>query len=79
MIFDLGVSLAIAGANTDFLPNTYREVTSMKLGGTATGATIAGMGDVAWTFSYNDGDIAIMYPPLTLAYAANKNSCKRLR
>lgn len=74
VILDTGASLAITGAKTDFQPNTNWEVTSLKLGGMAAGATIAGMGDVAWTFSYNDGDVAIMYPPLTLAYAANKNS-----
>ena len=51
VIFDTGASLAITGNKQDFLPNTYKEVHSLKLGGMAAGATINGAGDIAWTFA----------------------------
>ena len=38
------------------MTNTYEEVQSLKLGGMATGATIEGVGDIAWTFACNNGD-----------------------
>ena len=56
VIFDTGASHAITGDKSDFLPNTYREVHSLKLGGMAAGATINGVGDIAWTFGCNNGD-----------------------
>ena len=56
VIFDTGASLAITGDKEDFIKDTYHEVTSMKLGGMASGATIAGCGNVVWTFACNNGD-----------------------
>ena len=56
VIFDTGTSLVITGKKSDFLPNTYQEVHSLKLGGMATGTAINGVGDVAWTFGCNNGD-----------------------
>ena len=47
VFFDTGASLAITGDKSDFLPNTYREVHSLKLDGMAAGATIHGVGDIA--------------------------------
>ena len=51
IIFDTGASLVITGDKQDFLPNTFKEVTSLKLGGMAAGALITGAGNVAWIFS----------------------------
>ena len=56
IIFDTGASLAITGDKQDFLPSTYHEVTTLKLGGMAAGASITGVGDVAWTFACSNGD-----------------------
>ena len=56
VIFDTGASLAITGQKQDFITNTYEEVQSLKLGGMAAGATIEGVGDIAWTFACNNGD-----------------------
>ena len=56
VIFDTGASLAITGDKQDFLPNTFKEVTSLKLGGMAAGAPITGEGNVSWTFPCNNGD-----------------------
>ena len=56
VIFDTGASLAITGQRSDFLPNTYQEVHSLKLGGMAAGAEISGVGEIAWTFGCNNGD-----------------------
>ena len=54
VIFDTGASLAITEHKQDFIANTYEEVHSLKLGGIAAGATIEGVGDIAWTFACND-------------------------
>ena len=56
VIFDTGASLAFTGNKQDFLPNTYKEVHSLKLGGMAAGATIDGAGDIVWTFAFSNGD-----------------------
>ena len=56
VIMDTGASLAITGDKNDFLPNTYKEITSLKLGGMAAGTSIDGLGDVAWTFSCDNED-----------------------
>ena len=56
IIFDTGASLAITGERNDFLPQTFREVTTLKLGGMAAGAPITGKGNVAWTLSCDNGD-----------------------
>ena len=56
MIFDTGASLAITGHKQDFIVNTYEEVHSLKLGDMAAGASIEGVGDIAWTFACNNGD-----------------------
>ena len=56
VIFDTGASLAITGQRSDFLPNTYQEVHSLKLGGMAAGAAIDGVGEIAWTFRCNNGN-----------------------
>ena len=53
---DSGASLAITGDRQDFLPDTYQEVKSLKLGGMAGGTAIDGLGDVAWTFQCDNGD-----------------------
>jgi len=47
IIFDTGASLAITGDRNDFLPDTYEEVTTLRLGGMASGAPITGKGNVA--------------------------------
>ena len=56
IIFDTGASLAITGDKQDFLPNTFKEVAPLKLGGMAARALITGAGNVAWTFSCENGD-----------------------
>ena len=50
VIFDTGASLAITGNQADFLPNSLKPITTLKLGGMAAGASIIGVGNVAWTF-----------------------------
>ena len=50
IIFDTWASLAITSDKQNFLPNTFKKVTSLKLGEMAAGALIAGTGNVAWTF-----------------------------
>ena len=57
VIMDTGASLVITGDTRDFLPDTYQEVTSLKLGGIAAGASIKGLGDIAWIFQYDNGDL----------------------
>ena len=56
VIFDTGASLAITGCQEDFLPHSYKPITTLKLGGMAAGAAITGVGDIAWTFACDDGN-----------------------
>ena len=56
IIMDTGASLAITGSKQDFVPDSYQEVTSLKFGGMAAGANIAGVGNVVWTFPCDNGD-----------------------
>ena len=56
IIIDTGASLAITGNKQDFIPNTYQEVTSLKLGGMEARAKIDGVGNVAWSFPCENGD-----------------------
>ena len=71
IIFDTGASLAITGDKQDFLPNTFKEVTSLKLGGMAAGALITGAGNVAWTFSCENGDNLAIITRCYLVPSAN--------
>ena len=71
IIFDTGASLAITGDKEDFLPDTFKEVTSLKLGGMAAGALITGAGNVAWTFSCNNGDNLAIITRCYLVPSAN--------
>ena len=56
VIFDTGASLVIPGDQADFLPNTLKPISSLKVGGMAAGASITGVGNVAWIFPCDNGD-----------------------
>jgi len=56
VIFDTGASLAITGSEQDFLPDSFKENHSLKLGGMASRACITGVGNVAWTFQCQNND-----------------------
>ena len=75
VIFDTGASLAITGCQSDFLPNTYKPITSLKLGGMASGAAVLGEGDIAWTFNCNNGEQLTM---MTKCYHVPKASTRLL-
>ena len=48
IIMDTGASLSITVNKKDFVPDTYQEVTSLKLRDMAVGASIEGVADVSW-------------------------------
>ena len=56
VIFDTGASLAITGHQQDFLPNSFKATQQLKLGGMASGVSITGVGNVAWTFQCQNND-----------------------
>ena len=56
VIFDTGASLSITGDKEDFLLDSFKETSQLKLGGMASGASITGVGNVAWTFPCKNND-----------------------
>ena len=61
IIFDTRANLAITGNKQDFLPDIYKEVSALKLGGMAAGAKIVWIGNIAWTFPCtNEDQLAII-------------------
>ena len=56
IIFDTGASLVITGSTQDFLPNIYRLISTLKLGGMISVAAVIREGNVAWTFTCDNGE-----------------------
>ena len=75
VIFDTGASLAITGDKEDFLSDSFKETSHLKLGGMASGASITGVGNVAWTFPCKNNDHMTI---ITRCYLVPKASTRLL-